>query len=104
MSYIVVSTTLNDKKEADELGETIVKNGLGACVQIMGPIKSIYSWNGQLERSEEYLCFIKTKKKLYDELEEMIKEVHPYDNPEIIAADIVKGSEDYLDWIENVTS
>ncbi len=104
MSYIMVSTTLSDKQEAEELGENIVKNELGACVQIMGPITSIYSWDGQVERSKEYLCFIKTKKELYDELEDMIKEFHPYDTPEIIASDIVEGSEDYLDWVENVTS
>ncbi len=104
MSHILVITTFSEKEDAKKFGELVIKKELGACVQILGPIESIYSWNDKVGDSEEYICFIKTKKDLYEELEELILEIHPYETPELIAVDIVEGSEEYLDWINHVTS
>ena len=58
--------------------KAIVKNRLAGCIQLVGPIVSTYWWRGNVETAEEWLCFIKTKKDLYEELEESIKKVHPY--------------------------
>ncbi|MFW6038302.1 MAG: divalent-cation tolerance protein CutA [Candidatus Saliniplasma sp.] len=103
MTYIFVTTTFSDKVEAEKVGKAVVNNQLGACFQIIGPMESIYSWDGKIEISEEYICFIKTKKELFEELEELIKKLHSYDTPEIIALDVKTGSHDYLDWIDKVT-
>ena len=70
---------------------------LSGCIQIIGPIISTYWWKGNIETSEEWILFIKSKKNLYEELEKAIKEIHPYETPEIIALPIVAGSKDYLE-------
>jgi len=101
--YVMVLTTFEDKKTAKKVANTIVDDGLGACVQIIGPMESVYMWQGVIETSQEYLCIIKTKKELYEELENTISEIHPYENPEIIAIDIQDGSDSYLKWIQQVT-
>jgi len=103
MTYVVVTTTFGNIKDAKRIGKSIINKELGACFQIVGPIESIYSWNDEVEVSEEYLCFIKTKEDLYEEIEELLIEVHPYDTPEIIVTEIKDGSEEYLDWIDHVT-
>ncbi|MEF8873831.1 MAG: divalent-cation tolerance protein CutA [Candidatus Thermoplasmatota archaeon] len=98
--YIQVITTIDEKRKADEIAEEMVKKGLAACVQISGPIESTYEWKDQIEKSEEWVCLLKSKKGRYDELEEAIKEIHTYENPEIIAQAVTDGSREYLDWID----
>ncbi|MFH7836274.1 MAG: divalent-cation tolerance protein CutA [Candidatus Aenigmatarchaeota archaeon] len=70
-------------------------------MQIIGLISSIYWWKSKIETAQEWLCIIKSKKNLYEEIEKSIKEIHPYENPEIIAMPIILGSEDYLKWLDN---
>ncbi len=70
-------------------------------MQIVGPITSTYWWKGSIETAEEWLCLIKTSQNLYADLEKAIKEMHPYETPEIIAIPILTGSSDYLQWLEN---
>ncbi len=99
--HIQVMVTIDEKDKADTLAECLVKEDLAACVQVNGPIESTYKWKGNVERSEEWLCLIKSRKDHYEELEAFIKERHPYENPEIIALSVELGSEEYLDWIDN---
>ena len=70
-------------------------------MQIVGPITSTYWWKGSIETAEEWLCLIKTSQNLYADLEKVIKEMHPYETPEIIAIPILTGSSDYLQWLDN---
>ena len=74
---------------------------LAACVQIAGPVVSIYRWKGNVEKAQEWICFIKTKRDLYAAVEAAIKSVHTYDTPEIIAVPITAGSEKYLKWLDD---
>ncbi|MCU0849725.1 MAG: divalent-cation tolerance protein CutA [Candidatus Thermoplasmatota archaeon] len=99
--YIQVFTTTEKKEDAEKIAKTLVEKRLAGCIQIIGPIKSTYWWKDDIETSEEWICFIKSKKKLYDELEKAIKEMHPYETPEIIAIPIVAGSKKYLQWLDN---
>ena len=99
--YIQVFTTTEKKEDAEKIANVLVKNRLAGCIQILGPIVSTYWWKGNVEIAEEWLCFIKSKRMLYDELEKAIKEIHPYETPEIIAVPIVRGSKDYLEWLKN---
>jgi periplasmic divalent cation tolerance protein len=102
-TFIQVSTTVEKREDAGTITEIVVSRRLAACVQVVGPIRSTYWWRGKIEDAEEWLCLMKTRKKLYRKLEEAIKSVHPYEEPEIIAIPIVEGSEGYLRWIEEET-
>ena len=97
--YIQVITAIAKREDAEEIANAMVEKRLAACVQIVGPIVSTYWWKGTIERAEEWLCIIKSKKDRYDELEKAIKEIHPYETPEIFALSVVAESEDYLKWI-----
>ena len=99
-SYIQITTTTETKEQAEKIAQYLVESKLAACVQINGPITSIYRWKGKVENAQEWLCLIKTQDDLYDKVEAAIKKLHPYETPEIIAVPIVKGSIEYLDWID----
>jgi len=98
--YIQVTTTVAGKEEAEALALMLVDRRLAACVQVIGPISSHYRWLGKIESSGEYLCLAKSRRELYPAIEAAIKEVHPYQVPEIIATSIVAGNSDYLAWLD----
>ena len=102
-AFVQVSTTVEKREEAGKLAELAVMKRLAACVQVIGPIKSTYWWQGKVENAEEWLCLMKTRADLYEALEKAIKSAHPYDEPEIIALPVVKGSEGYLRWLDEET-
>ena len=100
-SYIQISTTTETKEQAEKIAQHIVETKLATCVQIAGQIKSIYHWKGKIEKTDEWLCLIKTRATLYNKVETAIKQLHSYETPEIIAVPIVKGSKKYLNWIDH---
>jgi periplasmic divalent cation tolerance protein len=97
--YVQVVTTTENKEDANKIAKVLVERRLAACVQLVGPIQSTYWWKDSIETAQEWLCFMKTDKKLYDELEKAIKAIHPYETPEIVAMPVVAGSDDYLEWL-----
>ena len=99
--YIQVVTTAEKKEDAEKIAKILVEKRLAGCVQIIGPIKSTYWWQGNIEIAEEWLCVIKTRKALYEELEKSIQEIHPYETPEILTVPIDEGNRDYLEWLDN---
>jgi periplasmic divalent cation tolerance protein len=98
--YVQVSTTVEKRDDARRIAEALVEKRLAACAQIVGPILSVYRWKGRMERAEEWLLILKTRKGLYDRLEGEIRDLHPYDVPEIVAVPLAAGSRDYLRWID----
>ncbi len=96
--FVVLITTPTDKGQ--EIADFIIENKLGACVNIIPQISSVYWWKGNIEKDKESLLVIKTSTGRFKELVKRVKEVHPYTVPEIIALSIVAGNEDYLKWIE----
>ncbi|MGQ9629876.1 MAG: divalent-cation tolerance protein CutA [bacterium] len=100
--YIQVSTTVERREDAQRIAQTLVGRRLSACVQVIGPVSSTYWWKGKVETAEEWLCVVKSREELYEEIEGAIREVHPYEVPEILATPIVAGSEDYLRWLLDV--
>jgi len=98
--YIQVITTISDKSGAEKIAKALINKRLAACVQIAGPIKSIYRWKGKIETAKEWVCVIKTRKNLYEKVEAAIKKIHPYEVPEIIAVPIAAANKDYLKWIK----
>ena len=100
---IQVVTTTENEVDARRIAAKLMEGRLAACVQIGGPIESHYRWQGQLEAAKEWTCTIKTRRELYDQVEATIREMHPYDVPEILATPVVVGSESYLDWLRKET-
>ncbi|MBA2117153.1 divalent-cation tolerance protein CutA [Bremerella alba] len=98
---IVVQTTTDSSANAEKLAETIVQNAQGACVQIVGPIKSVYKWQETIQKEEEFLVSIKTTRPFFSSLAELIRQHHKYEVPEIIALPIIDGSSEYLEWVAN---
>lgn len=97
--FIVVYVTAGSTAEADRLAQVLVEERLAACVNRVGPVRSVYRWRGKVERSEEELLIIKTRKELFAALQKRVRELHSYDVPEIIALPIIAGSEGYLRWL-----
>jgi periplasmic divalent cation tolerance protein len=100
--YIQVLTTTEKREDAEKIAKTLVEKRLAACIQIMGPMLSTYWWKNHVETAEEWLCIIKSKLKLYEELEKSIRQIHPYEVPEILAIPVIVGSKDYLGWLGGV--
>lgn len=98
---IVVQTTTGSSADAEKLAEILIQNAQGACVQIVGPIISIYKWQGAIQREEEFLVSIKTMSQVFPSLAELIRQHHTYDVPEIIALPIIDGTSEYLEWVAN---
>lgn len=96
---IVVMTTTGSRSEADKIASGIVERNLAACAQIVGPISSVFRWEGAVQQSEEWLCLLKSTRHFYPQLEAAIRELHSYDVPEIIALPVAGGSADYLHWL-----
>ncbi|HEX3727810.1 MAG TPA: divalent-cation tolerance protein CutA [Pirellulales bacterium] len=94
-----VVTTTASKEEAERIARAVVNRRLAACVQISGPISSVYHWQGNVETSQEWQCTFKTRKPHYRELETAIRQLHSYDVPEILAVEVCDGSQDYFDWL-----
>lgn len=103
VDYIEVHTAIDSREGAQKIADTLVSRRLAACVQVSGPITSTYWWQGKMEQAEEWLCTAKTRRELYDQLEQAIREVHTYEVPEILAVSIVVGNADYLDWLSQET-
>jgi periplasmic divalent cation tolerance protein len=97
-----VITTTSTREDAQRLARELVERRLAACVQIVGPIESVYRWNGQIETAEEWQCWIKTRGDLYRRVEQAILELHNYEVPEILTM-AAEGSTSYLEWLRRET-
>jgi periplasmic divalent cation tolerance protein len=98
---VLIVSTCPDQETAENIARLLVSEKLAACVNILPNIRSIYSWQGQIESASELLLLIKATDNNYLAIENLIKSVHPYECPEIIAISIVKGSPEYLNWIDS---
>jgi periplasmic divalent cation tolerance protein len=98
---IVVLSTCASAEEAQRMAHALVEKRLAACVNVMPGIRSVYRWkdeagNDAIQDDEEALLFIKTSRALMEELQDEIERLHSYDVPEVIALQVVDGSERYL--------
>ena len=99
--FVQVTTTTETKEDALKIAQAVLEKRLAACVQLVGPITSMYWWQGNIETAEEWLCVLKSKKETYKELEWAIRQIHPYDVPEILATSVVVADPDYLEWLDS---
>lgn len=101
--YQIILNTYPDQEQAKQMANTLVDEGLAACVNIVPGLTSIYKWQGKRESGTEVLLIIKTRREHYEQIESRIKSMHPYELPEIISVPIENGLKAYLDWIDNST-
>lgn len=100
---IQVVTTTAGPDDARRIASELLARRLAACVQIDGPLESVYRWQGQVETSNEWRCVVKTRAELYARVEAAIRELHSYEQPEILAIPVLAGSEGYLRWLADET-
>ena len=103
-AHKVVFCTCPDQETGVAIANTLVNDGLAACINIIPGLTSIYRWKGELQTGTEVLLMIKTPEALYAQVEAALQELHPYELPEIIAVPIEAGFTPYLDWIDDCCS
>ena len=102
--YIVLLITTSAGEEAQKISRLLLEQSKAACVNIISEVDSLFWWNDKLDSACESLLIVKTKASLLPEIIDLVKGVHSYTVPEIIALPIVGGNQDYLEWIDKSVS
>jgi periplasmic divalent cation tolerance protein len=98
-SVFQVESTTDSREEAGKIAHALVEKRLAACVQIVGPIRSTFRWEGRVQDAEEFLLLCKVPEERLDEAIALIEELHSYDVPEVLAFEVAAGSRPYLGWV-----
>lgn len=104
MDTLLVFTNLPDDGAARELAGRLIEGQLAACVNILAPCHSIYRWQDKVEEATEVPLLIKTTAARYAALEAVIRQLHPYELPEIVAVPVERGLPAYLQWVARETA
>ena len=99
MDYLIIYVTAPDEETAAGIARALVEEKLVACAGIVPGVRSIYRWKGAVEDQQEVLIMAKTGKELFERVEARVKEMHPYEVPEIVAVPLTCGSHEYLEWL-----
>jgi periplasmic divalent cation tolerance protein len=98
-AYIVLLTTTSDNGEAYKIARVLLGQKKAACVNVVPGVSSLFWWQDKLDAAQESLLIAKTKASLLNQVVTLIKEIHSYEVPEIVALPIIGGNQDYLAWI-----
>ncbi len=98
-SILTITTTTDDREALEKIGRHLLEKRLIACIQIVGPIRSLYWWKGIMEETSEWLGIMKSRKSLYKQVEEQIRNLHTYEVPEIVAVEVSTMLASYCDWV-----
>jgi periplasmic divalent cation tolerance protein len=101
---VVVVMTAANHEEASRIAEVLVEGRLAACVQILPEMQSVYRWQGEVARESEVMLLAKTTLDRFDDLDRLVREIHSYETPEIIALPVTAVSAPYLDWLQEEVS
>lgn len=101
--FVIVLTTWPADRDADQFAQTLVAERLAACVNLLPPMRSIYTWKGAVESADERQIVIKTTGARVRELEARLRTLHPYEVPEFVVLSILDGSHPYLSWLSDST-
>jgi periplasmic divalent cation tolerance protein len=100
----LIFSTASSEEQAQSIAHALVTEQLAACVNIVGPIRSIYRWRDAIEDEREFLLLIKTRATLYVKVEKRIRELHSYEVAEVISSSIDRGSPPYVKWMLEATA
>jgi periplasmic divalent cation tolerance protein len=98
--YSIILITAGNKKEADKIAKKLIQEKLAACVNIVAGVKSLFWWQGKVDRAKETLLIVKSRKEKFNKIVKSVKASHSYAVPEIIAIPIASGFKPYLKWID----
>ena len=101
---VIILTNLPDRASALKLAGELVEQRLAACVNVLAECASVYRWKGRIEQAAEVPVLIKARAARYDEVEAAIRRLHPYELPEIVAVPVVRGLDEYLEWVAGETA
>jgi len=101
--FTIVLVTVPDADTARRLARMLVDERLIACANVLGPIQSIYRWQGIVEEAAEHLLVLKARRADLAMLTARIEALHPYDTPEVLALPLIAGAQRYLTWLADVT-
>jgi periplasmic divalent cation tolerance protein len=96
---VQITTTTGTREVAERIAAELVDLRLAACAEVSGPITSTFRWQGTIEIAEEWRCTAKTTRRHVAAIGDVLKRLHPYELPELVATPIVGGSEAYLNWV-----
>lgn len=99
-THIVVLITTSSGQEAEVIGKALVESRLAACVNISTGVRSLFWWQGAIEHQEEVLMLVKSRSDLLPSIIEIVRGLHSYTVPEVVALPILAGSPDYLAWVD----
>ena len=102
-TVMVVLTTLPDTGAAETFVERLLEDRIIACANLLPGARSIYRWNGEIQRDAEVVVLLKTTRSALSRLEQRFSELHPYDVPELLALDVAAGADAYLGWVRAET-
>ena len=103
-TFIVILITAPSPEVGKQIARLLVEQNLAACVNIISPVRSIYRWEGQIQEDEETLLIVKSRADLFEDyVIPMVKAIHPYQVPEMIALPIQSGLDAYLEWLQKET-
>jgi periplasmic divalent cation tolerance protein len=102
--FVVVLVTTASAEEGARLGRTLVEERLAACANVVGPIRSIYRWQGAVEEADEHFVLLKARGTDVPTLEARVRALHSYDVPEVLALPVTGGSAPYLAWLADATT
>lgn len=100
----IVWSSVPDQNVAGQIADRLVTEGLAACVHVTPVGTSVYAWNGVVQRDSEHLLMIKTHQDRYAQVASVVRAMHPYELPEIIAVPVVQGLPGYLAWVRSATA
>lgn len=103
-SPLLVYTTFPDVDTALSIGESLVRDKLIACVNVLPGMRSVYAWQGKIERGQEVVAILKTRKGLQDVVGRLLKEKHPYDTPSIFFIEPTDADIDTVTWLFGETA
>jgi periplasmic divalent cation tolerance protein len=103
MSVVSVYAVFADGEEAERIGRMVVEARLAACINILGPVRSIYRWEGAVETADEVAAILKTSQSCADALIARIAALHSYDVPCIVIWPVDKVLGSYAAWVEDNT-
>lgn len=103
-NILIALTTTSSRREAMKIGQSVVREKLAACVNVVPGITSVFCWEGRVQKSREVLLILKTTSRKYLALEKAIRSMHSYDVPEIIAVRVDRGFDQYLEWVRKETT
>lgn len=99
--FAVILITTSQDEESQLIARALLEQKIAACINIIPQISSLFWWKRKIEQERESMLVVKTRIKLIDEVVRLVKEVHSYEVPEIIALPVVGGNHDYLEWIDH---